>query len=98
MGTKPEDYQDENLVLQEYTKARIDSNTVITVDWNSRHKNPADYCMYYSKNRCQMSDSNMECEQPKESPLSELESMDTPPSDYIKQMKNFYYHHYVGQV
>ena len=29
---EPEDYQDENLVLQEYTRARIDSNTVITVD------------------------------------------------------------------
>ena len=95
---EPEDYLHEDLVLQEYTKARINSYTQITVDWNSNHRSSADYFMYYSKSKINMPDCDSELTEPIQPSQEELESMDSPPSDFIKEMKDFYYHHYVGKV
>jgi hypothetical protein len=37
-------------------------------------------------------------EEPDEPSIEQLESMDRPPPDYIQEMSDYYYHHFVGKV
>jgi hypothetical protein len=44
----PEDYQREDLVIEEFTSATVGTSTQFSVDWNSEHKTTSDYFVYYS--------------------------------------------------
>ena len=96
----PEDYQREDLLIQEYVGARVGSSTRFTVDWKSGNKITSDSYLYYSKVKSEyrtspfLKDNN----EPQPPSMEQLESMERPPPDYMKQYSDFYHHHYFGQV
>jgi len=96
---QPEDQNHEDLVIQEYTKASIEGSPhVFSVDWNSREKTTANYFMFYTLQREGRSPSIRDVGEPSQPSMEQLESMERPPPDYIQEMSDYYYHHYVGKV
>ena len=96
---QPDDHNHEDLVIQEYTKASIEgSSHFFCVDWNSGQKATANYYLLYTLEREGRSLSRREAGEPDQPSMDQLESMERPPPDYIKQMSDYYYHHFVGKV
>ena len=100
-GWEPDDYGHEDLVILEYTKCTIRLSTQFTLDWNSEHRAVADYFLYYTrpkKHRFVMNRDRHRHEEPEKPTKEMLESTFCPPPNFIHEMSDFYYHHYVGQV
>ena len=94
---QPEDHQHEDLLIQEYPGARVGSSTHFCVDWRLSHKETSVCFLYYSLCRI-IPPSAPLAGKPMEPSMSRLESMDTPPPNFIHQMQDFCNHHYFGQV
>lgn len=96
----PEDYQHEDLLIQEFASARVSASTRFTVDWKSGNKKTSDYFLYYSmiKDENATPPFRKDKDEPEPPSMEELESMERPPPDYVQQHSDYYHHHYVGQV
>ena len=94
-GWEENDYANEGLVIEEYTKASIGSSSYFTVDWKFGEKATANYFMYYTAPRIELI---RDSEEPQPPSLQELESLEKPPPDYTKQLSDYYNHNFVGQV
>ena len=95
LGWEPDDYMHEDLVFEEYSKARIGSTTFLTTDANgSQGTTTCNSFMYYYVRRTDRTN----LQQPRIPSLAELESMDRPPPDYFASQSDYNYRHFVGQV
>ena len=98
-GWESDDYGHEDLVIEEYTKAIIGTKSFFTVDWNRDDGNAtANYFILYNKKRNGRDVSNRDSGEPIQPSMADLESLDNPPADFIKEMSDYYYHQYIGQV
>jgi hypothetical protein len=98
---QPEDYGHEDLLIEEFAGARVGSSTYFCADWRSSHKATSDYFLYYSLRRIDPPFDTLAgeaMELPMEPSSAQLESMDTPPPNYIHDMQDYCNHHYFGQV
>ena len=95
---EPEDYQREDLVIEEFTGAIIGTSTHFSVDWNSGHKTTSDYFMYYSVSKQLHSKFTRDAGEPTEPSMAELGRTDKPPPIWLHQIKDYYNKNFVGQV
>ena len=88
----------EDLVIEEYSKASIGPYTYFTLDWKFRDKSTANYFLYYIIPKHDRADNNKGTGGPQPPFLAKLESMEKPPPDYDKQISDYNYDHFVGQI
>ena len=93
-----EDYQREDLVIEEFTRATVGTSTQFSVDWNSEHKTTSDYFMYYSVAKHDNSKFTRDDGEPTEPSMAELGRTDKPPPNWVQQLRDYYNQHFVGQV
>jgi hypothetical protein len=96
-GWEEDDYAHPDLVIEEYTKATIGS-TYFTVDWKYEDNATANYFLYYPAPRVGRSLHDRAAGEPQPPSLEELASMEGPPPDINKQISDYYFHHFVGEV
>ena len=96
LGWNSDYYSHEDLVNEEYCKAKIDNTAYITSEWSS----PVGFstCNSFTYYVRPSSVFDKDAEEPEPSYLEELKSMDMPSSDYQHDYTDFYFHSYVGQV
>ena len=95
LGWEPDDYSNEDLILEEYCNVSINSTTYITSNWSSPvGATTCNSFMYYVKPR-PFDKNNKE---PMPPSLEELQSMDRPPSDFEQETWDYLFHTYDGQV
>jgi hypothetical protein len=97
-GWEPDDYGREDLVIEEYKQARVGACTTLTTDWGSGEKQTSDYFMYYVMPKEGRSRANADFDEPQQPSMECLQSTKSPPPNFIAQMSDYYYHHYIGQV
>ena len=82
---EPEDYQREDLVIEDFTGATIGPSAHFSVDWNSENKTTSDYILYYSLAKQDNSTFTRDEGEPNEPPMSELGRMD--PTQLVTTIK-----------
>ena len=93
---EPGDHQHEDLVIAEYTRANVGASTHLCIDWNSRNMATSNYCMFWSY--AKLEGELVHEEHSIQPSIEELQSMNSPPPDFIHEMKDYYNHHCVGKV
>jgi hypothetical protein len=93
---EPGDHQHEDLIIAEYTRAIVGSSTHLCVDWISGNRATSDYYMYWSS--AKLEGDRVQEEHPVQPCIGELQSMNSPPPDFIHEMEDYYNDHFVGKV